>query len=102
MTDVVQCFLRRSLCYPLHRNFKLSKLVIEDTQKMLRVGKILVLKQLLKIVRLFNKSEPRYLLNQLYVQDYCVWIQKASDETLSSLASALGEVQLKFVYLFNF
>lgn len=22
--DVVECFLRRSLCYPLHRNWRLS------------------------------------------------------------------------------
>ena len=36
----------------------------------------MVLKCLLEILILFNESEPHYLLNELYVTDYCIWIQK--------------------------
>ena len=84
--------MRRSILYPLHRNFKLSLKVVQDTRVLLKGGKQPILKCLLHIFHLFNKSEPRYLLNQLYIQDYCIWIQRASEDTLISLGNAMETV----------
>ena len=92
LKDVAVCFLRRSLSYPLYRHFKLSLKVIEDTVNIFKQGKKSLLKSLLDIFQLFAKSDPRYLLNQLYIQDYCIWIQNCSEETLKSLAIGLETV----------
>ena len=54
------------------------------------------------IFQLFAKSDPRYLLNQLYIQDYCTWIQKSNEETLKSLASGLESVMPYQILLFIF
>ena len=40
-------------------------------------GKSAVLKCLLDIHRIFQENDPAYILNDLYISDYCVWIQKA-------------------------
>ncbi|KAK4020969.1 hypothetical protein OUZ56_002905 [Daphnia magna] len=92
--QVVECFLRRSLCFPLFRSFKLSLKAIEDACCILKEGRTSVLRCFLQIYQLFNKSDPRYLLNQLYIHDYCVWIQKSNDETLASLSESLKSMEL--------
>lgn len=94
LESVVKSCFRRSLCYPLFRNWKLSCKVLEDTIKMLSLGRRQVLKCLLKIHELFDSSEPRYLLNQLYITDYCIWIQSASDNKLRKLTSALQKMYI--------
>lgn len=65
---------------------------MEDAVRILKSGRRSVLKRFLLIHQLFNKSEPRYLLNQLYIQDYCIWIQKCSEETLASLGDSMTSV----------
>lgn len=40
-------------------------------------GKSAVLKCLLDIHKIFQENDPAYILNDLYISDYCVWIQKA-------------------------
>ncbi|CAG2055988.1 unnamed protein product [Timema podura] len=91
LRDVVLAARRRSLCYPLHRHWDLSVKVLEDVVQVLHLGKKQVLKCLLEVHSLFNSSEPRYLLNQLYIRDYCVWIQQASNYKLASIADALSK-----------
>lgn len=39
-------------------------------------GKASVLKCLLDVHKVFRGNEPAYILNDLYVTDYCVWIQR--------------------------
>lgn len=39
-------------------------------------GKACVLKSLLDVHRVFRENEPAYIHNDLYVSDYCVWIQR--------------------------
>ncbi|XP_046400316.1 protein SHQ1 homolog [Ischnura elegans] len=91
---VISC-LRRSLCYPLYRHWKLSCKVLNDTRCILHLGKAAILKCLLQIHSIFNGSEPRYVLNQLYIKDYCIWIQKASKNRINSLAEALDKFSPK-------
>lgn len=92
MQQMVLCFVRRSLCFPLYRNFKLCQQVIKDAASILKCGRKSVLHCLLKIYHLFNKSDTRYILNQLYIRDYCVWIQKGNEEVIKSLGEGLATV----------
>ncbi|XP_054585464.1 protein SHQ1 homolog isoform X2 [Eptesicus fuscus] len=92
--DVLVSFGRRVLCYPLYRHFKLVTKACRDTIKILQLGKSAVLKCLLDIHKIFQESDPAYILNDLYISDYCVWIQKAKSTRLAALAEALKEAPL--------
>lgn len=78
-----------SSCHPtfILKNFLVSKFS----------GQKKVLQCLLEIRNFFSQSEPRYLLNQLYITDYCIWIQKVKDNKLISLADSLKKVRRKYV-----
>nr|KAF6476170.1 SHQ1, H/ACA ribonucleoprotein assembly factor [Rousettus aegyptiacus] len=92
--EILVSFGRRVLCYPLYRHFKLVMKAYRDTIKLLQLGKSAVLKCLLDIHKIFQESDPAYILNDLYISDYCVWIQKAKSKKLAALAEALKEVSL--------
>lgn len=74
--EVIQSCVRRSLCYPLYRLWDLSILILSDVRKVFENGCVCILSCLLDIYKMFNLSEPRYVLNQLYIKDYCIWIQQ--------------------------
>nr|XP_027787759.1 protein SHQ1 homolog isoform X2 [Marmota flaviventris] len=92
--EILVSFGRRVLCYPLYRHFKLVTKAYRDVIKILQLGKSAVLKCLLDIHKIFQENDPAYILNDLYISDYCVWIQKAKSKKLSALAEALREVSL--------
>ena len=69
-------FLRRVLTYPLYRNFDLGIECIKDVSKVLKLGKTFVLKCLLDMKDIFEHDQEKYLLNKLFIDDYCIWIQK--------------------------
>ncbi|RLV99627.1 hypothetical protein DV515_00009565, partial [Chloebia gouldiae] len=74
--DVLVSFGRRVLCYPLYRHFELVTRAFNDTVMILQLGKAAVLKCLLDIHKIFMESDPAYILNDLFITDYCIWIQK--------------------------
>ncbi|XP_075229566.1 protein SHQ1 homolog [Lycorma delicatula] len=88
--EVVISCMRRSLCYPLFRHWELSMGVLDDTINILKSGNRQVLRCLLGIHKLFNSSEPRYILNQLYITDYCIWLQ--SDNISNKLLKLSDQV----------
>lgn len=92
--EILVSFGRRVLCYPLYRHFKLVLKAQRDTTEILQLGKSAVLKCLLDVHKIFQESDPSYILNDLYISDYCVWIQKAKSKKLAALAEALKEVSL--------
>ncbi|XP_012508325.1 PREDICTED: protein SHQ1 homolog [Propithecus coquereli] len=92
--EIMVSFGRRVLCYPLFRHFKLVMKAYKDTIKILQLGKSAILKCLLDIHKIFQENDPAYILNDLYISDYCVWIQKAKSKKLAALAEALKEVSL--------
>nr|XP_022299523.1 protein SHQ1 homolog isoform X3 [Crassostrea virginica] len=94
LEDVVLSCLRRSLSYPLYRHYELSKLVLHDVHRILAAGKQQVLRCLLDIHKILGESYPRYILNDLYITDYCVWIQTASNKRIKNLASVLEKVKV--------
>lgn len=94
LKQVLISSMRRSLCYPLYREWRLSCAIQQDVNTILSQGKRSILKCLLSIHSIFNSSEPRYILNQLYIQDYCIWIQQVSDKRIRKLAEAFKEVTI--------
>ncbi|KAM4650969.1 protein SHQ1 homolog [Discoglossus pictus] len=74
--DVLVSFGRRVLCYPLYRHFALVSKAIQDMISVLKMGKAGALKCLLDIHSIFQENDPAYVLNELYITDYCIWIQK--------------------------
>ncbi|KAF8770298.1 protein SHQ1 homolog [Argiope bruennichi] len=86
--------IRRSLIYPLYRHFELSVTILEDVRKIMMLGIKYIMKCLLEIHEMFNLSEPRYILNDLFIVDYIVWIQRCPATKLVSLAAALEKVLL--------
>ncbi|KAJ4926587.1 hypothetical protein JOQ06_014337 [Pogonophryne albipinna] len=76
LQDVLVSFGRRVLCYPLYRHFSMVSTAVRDTTKILQSGKAGVLKCLLDIHKVFRENDPAYILNDLYITDYCTWIQR--------------------------
>lgn len=67
--------IRRCLLYPYLRRMDLALLVIMDIATLFLHGPRMILKCLLKIKHLYHHEENKYLLNTLFINDYCVWIQ---------------------------
>ncbi|XP_068171986.1 protein SHQ1 homolog isoform X2 [Antennarius striatus] len=94
LKDVLVSFGRRVLCYPLYRHFDLVSAAIRDANTILQSGKTCVLKCLLDIHKVFRENEPAYILNDLYITDYCVWIQRVRTKKMTALAATLQNTSL--------
>ncbi|XP_064483457.1 protein SHQ1 homolog [Ornithodoros turicata] len=92
--SVVQSSIRRSLCYPLYRSWKLAQKVLSDVIVFLRRGTCSVVQCLLDVHAIFEQHDSCYVLNQLYMDDYASWSQHLRTETLEGLAQELSEVNL--------
>nr|XP_018911113.1 PREDICTED: protein SHQ1 homolog [Bemisia tabaci]XP_018911114.1 PREDICTED: protein SHQ1 homolog [Bemisia tabaci] len=95
LKEVTVSCVRRSVCYPLYRNWDLSLVVLKDVINILTSGQTQIVKCLLTVYSLFLESEPRYLLNQLYIKDYIIWVQKVPDAKLASFRSSLELLELE-------
>lgn len=94
LDQVLIASFRRSLCIPLYRNWKLSEKVLADLIFVLKKGHKLILKCLLGVRAAFMDGENRYILNDLYINDYCIWIQYASQTKLSALITSLEKIRI--------
>ncbi|XP_077430190.1 protein SHQ1 homolog [Vanacampus margaritifer] len=95
LQEVLVSFGRRVLCYPLYRHFAMVSAAVSDAAAMLRSGKACILKCLLDIHKVFRQNDPAYILNDLYITDYCIWIQKIKSKKLSALAAALQKASVQ-------
>ncbi|KAH9407097.1 Hsp90 cochaperone shq1 [Tyrophagus putrescentiae] len=96
---VLASLVRRSLIYPLYRSWRLAMKVAQDVVTILGAGQAAVLKCLIDMHRLLNSSggegEHLYLLNDLYIADYCAWVQQlkgGGERLLRRFAEDIGEV----------
>ncbi|KAG5881928.1 hypothetical protein JTB14_034286 [Gonioctena quinquepunctata] len=68
---------RRSVTYPLYRQFSLSVQVFEDLKKLLKFDEKMLIKTLIEIHRIFLTGDYcRYILNNLFIKDYITYIMK--------------------------
>ncbi|KAI9253810.1 SHQ1 protein-domain-containing protein [Phascolomyces articulosus] len=85
---LIACY-RRSLAYPLYRNFALCEKLLQDVYILMRLGKRAILKVLLNMKDLFDHHDVYYVYSKIWLDDYCVWIQHSSDHVLRTLAHEL-------------
>uniref|UniRef100_A0A4W5NIP6 Protein SHQ1 homolog n=1 Tax=Hucho hucho TaxID=62062 RepID=A0A4W5NIP6_9TELE len=95
LQEVLVSFGRRVLCFPLYRHFALVSAAVQDAARIFQSGKACVLKCLLDIHKVFRENEPAYILNDLYITDYCVWIQRVKSRKVTALADPLRKVSLR-------
>ncbi|RLN56935.1 hypothetical protein BBJ29_000884 [Phytophthora kernoviae] len=89
LRSVVRSTVRRMITFPFLRQYALALRCVREASEILKRGKRVVLRALLTLYRIVEKSETQYLLNALYIQDYCVWIQSVSDERLQRVSKEL-------------
>ncbi|XP_045164880.2 protein SHQ1 homolog [Mercenaria mercenaria] len=91
LEEVLRSCYRRCLCYPLYRHWKLNQAIQQDVVHILQLGRRSVLKALLEVRNILMDQECRYVLNDLYITDYCVWIQSISEKRLQSLSETISK-----------
>ncbi|XP_017574074.1 protein SHQ1 homolog [Pygocentrus nattereri] len=92
--EVLVSFGRRVLCYPLYRHFSLITTAVKDAAHIFQCGKACILKCLLAVHKIFRENEPAYILNDLYITDYCIWIQRVKSKHVVALADPLRKAKL--------
>lgn len=91
---LVSCY-RRSLIYPIYRNFKLSAKICKDVETIFYIGRKYVIKCLIEIYKLFNNSQDaRYILNQLYVKDFLIFSQKCNEGIYKNLSNEISKIEI--------
>lgn len=73
--EVAEACVRRALCFPLLRSWPLAVCCLRDTAAVLRCGRRGVLRCLLKLRHLMERADEKHLLNRLFLDQYCVWVQ---------------------------
>ena len=91
----------RALTYPYLRRWDTAIVCAQDARALLAGGRRSVLRALLALRRLLGSGgdtsegssgeDHKYLLNSLFLNDYCAWVQYVSEERLSDAALAVGE-----------
>eukprot|EP00038_Savillea_parva_P024242 m.43455 g.43455 ORF g.43455 m.43455 type:complete len:875 (+) comp6409_c0_seq1:110-2734(+) len=92
--EAVVASIRRAVAYPLCRSFRLAVLVLEDTRTLFRMGVRAILKCLLDARAVLSHDEVKHYLADIYLTDYCVWLQTVSERTLRALSSKLDTVHV--------
>jgi protein SHQ1 len=94
--EVLVSFHRRALTFPLYRCFELNERIVDDLWLVLEAGKKFILKILLEIFRNFEVNNPKYILNKLYIEDLCIWLQKSEDAKWLEILKELKETTVEF------
>ncbi|KAJ3188557.1 Hsp90 cochaperone shq1 [Irineochytrium annulatum] len=90
LSETLTASLRRSITYPLHRNLRLSTLILRDVAILFKLGRRALLKALLATRHILRGDEGCYILDRLYLEDYCLWVQRGcSDGVVKALAAEI-------------
>jgi protein SHQ1 len=90
--EVVKSCFRRSLIFPLIRHYELSEKCLEDVLDIIKKGRKTIIICLLKIRRILVKTiESKYILNDIYINDFIVWIQRLEESVLDKVANSLSK-----------
>jgi protein SHQ1 len=86
---VLRWCIRRALIYPYLRNYNFcSHVLLQDMIRVLSQGRRTVIRCLIQLHDIFDKSEFSYLHNKLYIDPFISWIQRLDGD---ELMHALGE-----------
>ena len=84
---------RRALVYPYLRHWGLARKVLADVAKVLYLGKRCILKVLLSARGIMEHTDTHYMLNKVFLDDYCVWLQSVDESTIDTLAKEFNEAK---------
>lgn len=93
LDDAWRSCMRRALTYPLYRSWALACKVWKDVKVLLKLGRRAVLRALLAMRHTLDRSEQRRLLARVYLDDYCVWLQRVGDEAVRQLTREVLPVE---------
>ena len=94
--QVIRWSIRRALIFPYLRNFDmLCNQLVNDVKSILFGGRRVVLRCLLQIHRIFDRSETHYLFNKLFINQYICWTQLVDESILKSFARKVNDVMAK-------
>lgn len=80
---------RRSLIFPLYRNWTLVQSIFQDLYQLFYLGKRALLRALIEMKHICDTSETRHLLSRLYLDDYCIWIQRIPKKRFANIATQI-------------
>lgn len=87
---------RRVICYPLYRNLELcEKIRSDDLTFIIENGKSYIIKSLLNVRIAFERSEPRFILNEIYVDQLIRWMNISNDSIWSILANYIKSPNIR-------
>ncbi|CAD5218810.1 unnamed protein product [Bursaphelenchus okinawaensis] len=95
MKQALTATVRRVLCLSLYRNFELCRRVLEDLVTVVKQGKSALLHCLLTLRKRFYNSSQEfiYLFNQLFIDDYCIYIQVVDDKLFDDAMDELLNIK---------
>jgi protein SHQ1 len=93
---VIAFTMRRICIYPYLRVWKLGRKVLSDVAKIMFCGKRVLLKCFLHLKSLFEHSDTHYLLNKLFIDDLCIFIQMLLEKDVLALANAFNAAKNVF------
>jgi protein SHQ1 len=94
----IKSFCRRSLIYPYIRSWDLTCKILGDVSVIFSLGKRCILKVLLKLRSIFEHTDTHYLLNKLYLDDYCVWIQSLNNDVINEFSKLYDDKMKQFMF----
>ncbi|KAL3801411.1 hypothetical protein HJC23_007021 [Cyclotella cryptica] len=79
IVDVMRWCIRRALIYPYLRSYSLALQLAHDVGQIFIRGRRTVIRCLLQVHQIMEKSESHYLFNKLYI-DPLIWLVQNCDE----------------------
>lgn len=80
---------RRAATYPYLRNWDLIQRSCRGVCTLLALGRRFVLRALLRVRSILQRSETQYLLNPLFINHYCQWIQSVTTSEAQEFGKAV-------------
>lgn len=89
---VLRWCIRRSLIYPYLRSYDLAIMVVQDVSTILMKGRRIVIRCLLQLRKIMEKSEVHYLFNKLYVDPLIEWVQKVEEKDIQDFGREVSNI----------
>ena len=77
------------LAYPYLRRWDVATLCAMDAVLMMAAGRRAVLRTLLSVRHTLGRDDQRYLLNTIFLDDYCTWALRVPERQLQAAAELL-------------
>lgn len=89
--DTVHTLVRRTMVYPMFRNYAFAKTCWDKVVELMKEGVVPILKCLMKAVSMIEKGEHRWRLNRLFIEPMISWIQDLKKEEFTDFVNELAE-----------